>query len=88
MENDNKVKSWDLGEPNSDDMLEMGDQSFVICGGGELSGFYFYLINGWFKINLGVHAHNMALPLLSGPSAIKSKLIFFPLFFFFFFFFF
>ena len=35
MENDNKVKSWDLGEPNSADMLEMGHQSFVILGGGE-----------------------------------------------------
>ena len=33
MENDNKVKSWDLGEPNSTGMLEMGDQSFVIWGG-------------------------------------------------------
>ena len=31
----------------------------------------------WFKINLGGHAHNVALPLLSGPGAIKSKLVFF-----------
>ena len=35
----------------------------------------------WFKINLGGHAHNVALPLLSGPGAIKSKLVFFFFFF-------
>ena len=28
MENDNKVQSWDLGEPNSADMLEMVQNKF------------------------------------------------------------